>query len=82
MTENVQQDNASNMPKYGLFLIHIFPYMNRIVSLFSRIGQNQRFCPNSGKCGYDSAHTQKIRIRESPYFGIFHAVKKQELDSN
>ena len=55
--------------------------------------QNQRFCPNTGKYRYDSANIRentdtilptygKIRIRESPYFSILHAVREQELDTN
>ena len=37
MTSNVHQDTAWNIPKCRLSLIRIFPYMDRIVSVFSRI---------------------------------------------
>ena len=77
MTENVQQDTAWNMSKYGLSLFRIFPYMDRIVSVFSRIWteiqeNTDTILPTYGK----------IRIRESPYFAIFHALREQELDAN
>ena len=56
----------STVPKCGLFLIRIFPYMNRIVSLFSCIWTNSnilsiyrklqiRFCPYTRKCGSQKA---------------------------
>ena len=55
------------------FLVHIFPYMDRIVSVFFVFGhQGLRFCLNSGK--YDSLHTRERRIRESLYFRISCAV--------
>ena len=51
----------STAPKCGLFLILIFPYLYRIVSVFSRIWTNSkilsiyrklwiRFCPYTRKC--------------------------------
>ena len=54
----------------GLSLILIFPFMDRIVSVFSR---------NTDPI---LSIYRKLRIRESPYFGIFYAVREQELDAN
>ena len=65
------------MPKYGISLISISPYMDRMVSLFSRIWKiRTRFCLYTKKYG---------RTRESPYFSIFHAVihiKKEKKARN
>ena len=52
------------MPKYELFLIRIFPYMGKIVSVFSRIWTEFPIL-----CNY-----RKIRIKEFLYYVIFHTV--------
>ena len=52
------------MPKYRLPLIRIFPYMDRIISVFSSTGTESPI-----KSKY-----RKIQIRKSPNFITFHAV--------
>ena len=63
------------MTKNGLSLIRIFPYVGRIVSVFFSnlqwIGDSVQIRENAGTilsiCG-------EMRIRESPYFGVFRQV--------
>ena len=78
------------MPKYGLSLIRIFPYMDRIVSAFSHIWteiqeNTDMILPiiwiREMQENMDTI-LPIIWIRESPYLGIFHAVREQELDDN
>ena len=52
--------------------IRIFPYLDRISDSVQIRENTDAILPTYGK----------IRIRESPYFGIFHAVREQELDAN
>ena len=52
------------MPKYRLLLIRIFPYMDRIISVFSSTGTESPI-----KSKY-----RKIQIRKSPNFITFHSV--------
>ena len=59
MTENGQQDVAWNMSKYRLSLVRIFPYVDRIISVFSRI---------TGKYGYNSAHIKENMDQRKPVF--------------
>ena len=65
------------MLKYGLSLIRIFPYMNRIIFVFSRIwtelenlskyGKMRiRFCPYTGKYGSEKACISAFFIQWSP----------------
>ena len=72
MTENVPEDTAWNIPKYGLFLVCVFAYLDRTVSVFSGIWTESeilykyekiriRFCPHTGKYGNGSIQTQKIK---------------------
>ena len=90
MTENVQQDSVWHMPKYGLSLIRIFPYMDRIVSAFSHISTEIQENTDTILPIIWIREMQEnmdtilpiIWIRESPYFGTFHAVREQELDAN
>ena len=69
MTENVQQDTARNMPKYRLSLIRIFPYVDKIVSVFSRIWTELE---NLSKYG-------EIRIRFRPHTGKYGSEKARIL---
>ena len=53
---------AWNMPKYGLFLIRIFPYIDRMVCVFWKYGKIQMsFCPYAGEY-----RLEKVRV--SAYF--------------
>ena len=52
------------MPKYGLSLAHISPYLDRMISAVSLVRTD---IPVLSKYG-------KIWIRENPYFGIFYAL--------
>ena len=59
-------------PVYGQNRIRIFSYLDRIGD-FVQIQENtDTILPTYGK----------IRIRQSPYFGVFHTVREQELDAN
>ena len=62
--QRLKNSTAWNMPKYELFLIRIFPYMDKIVSVFLRIWTEFPIL-----CNY-----RKIRIKEFLYYVIFHAV--------
>ena len=68
------------MPKYCKkdSLIRIFSYMGRIVSIFLKCGEILRFCPNTGKYGYDSVHIQEYTNQRkafiSAYFTQYFAV--------
>ena len=55
--------------------MYFLVYGNNRIHIFSYLGLREKsdmILPTYGK----------IRIRESPYFGIFHAVREQELDAN
>ena len=65
----VRKPLCSNVPKCGLFLIRIFPYMNRIVSLFSRIWTNSNIL----------SICKKLRIRFCQYTRIFGSEKADIL---
>ena len=70
MAENIQQDTAWNMLKYGLSMIQ-FSYhkWTELYPYFPVFGQNQRwFCPNKGKYGYDSAHIRENMDQRKPIF--------------
>ena len=47
------------MPKCGPSLIHISPYMDRIVSIFSFIGHILRFCLNTERYRHGSIHIRE-----------------------
>ena len=57
---------------YGQNHIRIFPYLDRIGDFLQMRESMDTILPTY----------RKIRIGESPYFGIFHAVREQELDAN
>ena len=57
------------MPKYRLSLIHIFPYMERITSVFFRIWTESENLPKYWK----------IRIRFCPYMGNYRSEKARFL---
>ena len=59
---------AWNVQKYGLSLILIFPDIDRIVYVFSVFGQNSRFCANTEKYKYDSAHIWGNTDQRKPVF--------------
>ena len=64
---------------YGQNHIRIFPHMDRIISLFSRIGtesdryfpifgQDRIFCSNTGKYVYDSVYVRESTDQRKPVF--------------
>ena len=55
LTNITKTSSAWNMLKYGLCLIRIFPYMDRIIPYFPVFGQNLLSCPNTGKYGLEKA---------------------------
>ena len=59
-------------PQYGQNRIRIFPYLDRIRDSVQIRENTDTILPTY----------EKMRIRESPYFGIFHTVREQELDGN
>ena len=61
-------------PVYGENLIRIFSYLNRIGDSGSA-----QIRENTDTILFTYG---KTRVRESPYFDIFHAVREQELDAN
>ena len=80
------------MPKHGLSLIRNFPYMDRIISVFSRILTESknlskygkirwRFCPYTWKYGSRKAHFSAFFTKWSPREGvlIFNKVGKWRL---
>ena len=57
------------MPKYGLSMIRIFPYMDRIVSVFSRIWTDSLILSKYGKIyEYDSVHIRENTVQKKPIF--------------
>ena len=52
--------------------VRIFPYLDRIGDSVQMRESTDTILPLY----------RKMRIRESPYFGIFNAVREQELDAN
>ena len=66
------------MPKKGLSPIHILLYMDRIVSIFSHIGQNLDSVQIQENTDTILSAYEKIRIRES-HIGLYRDIGKSKV---
>ena len=57
------------MPKYGLSMICVFPYMDGIVSVFSCVWTDSLILSKYGKIyEYDSVHVLENMVQKKPIF--------------